>query len=46
MLNNIKSIEDLYVMPSLRPHKLVGDRKGTWSVRVTGPWRVTFLWDE
>ena len=26
-------------------HPLIGDRKGTWSVRVSGNWRVTFRFE-
>jgi proteic killer suppression protein len=29
-------------LPGLHLHDLSGDRKGTWSVRVSGNWRVTF----
>ena len=29
-------------LPGLNLHKLKGDRKGTWAVRVSGNWRVTF----
>ncbi|MGV3659394.1 MAG: type II toxin-antitoxin system RelE/ParE family toxin [Prosthecobacter sp.] len=46
ILNEIKSHNDFQSMPHLRAHKLGGDRQGTWSLRITGPWRVTFLWDE
>lgn len=46
VLNNIDAIEDLSFMLHLRPHKLVGDRKGVWSVRVNAKWRITFLWEE
>jgi toxin HigB-1 len=27
-------------------HELKGDRKGTYAVKVTGNWRVTFQWDD
>jgi len=30
-------------LPGLKLHQLVGDRKGTWAVSVSGNWRVTFL---
>jgi proteic killer suppression protein len=46
ILNNIKAITDLSSMPGLRSHKLVGNRKGLWSVRVNAQWRLTFFWDE
>lgn len=29
-------------LPGLRFHSLSGDRKGSWSVWVSGNWRVTF----
>ena len=29
-------------LPGLHLHQLKGDRKGIWSVRVSGNWRVTF----
>ncbi len=29
-------------LPGLKPHRLGGDRKGTWAVSVSGNWRVTF----
>lgn len=33
---------DDMALPGLRLHPLRGDRKGTWSVWVSGNWRVTF----
>lgn len=30
-------------LPGLFLHSLTGDRAGTWSVRVSGNWRVTFV---
>ena len=29
-------------LPGLRLHPLRGDRRGTWSVWVSGNWRITF----
>jgi proteic killer suppression protein len=29
-------------LPGLRLHRLTGDRKSTWSVVVSGNWRITF----
>jgi len=29
-------------LPGLNLHELSGERKGTWSVKVIGNWRVTF----
>ena len=33
-------------LPGYRLHPLKGDRKGEWSVSVSGNWRVTFRFDE
>jgi proteic killer suppression protein len=30
-------------LPGLSLHPLKGDRKGTWAVKVSGNWRVTFI---
>ena len=30
-------------LPGLRLHELIGNRSGTWSVTVSGNWRVTFI---
>lgn len=32
-------------LPGYRFHALSGDRKGRYSVRVTGNWRITFGWE-
>ena len=32
-------------LPGLRLHELKGNRKGTWSVTVSGNWRVTFRFE-
>ncbi|MFN7921262.1 MAG: type II toxin-antitoxin system RelE/ParE family toxin [Bryobacteraceae bacterium] len=32
--------------PGWRIHQLKGDRAGTWSIRVTGNWRLTFDLDQ
>jgi toxin HigB-1 len=32
-------------LPGLRLHALKGDRKGTWSVTVSGNWRITFSFE-
>jgi len=32
-------------LPGLNLHALTGDRKGTWTVKVSGNWRVTFRFD-
>lgn len=32
-------------LPGLRLHELKGKRKDTWSVNVSGNWRITFRFD-
>ena len=32
-------------LPGWRFHSLAGDRKGAYSVTVSGNWRITFKWD-
>ena len=33
-------------VPGFDFHELKGDRKGTFAVKVTGNWRVTFQWGD
>lgn len=33
-------------LPGFRFHELKGERKGTYSVSVSGNWRLTFKWDD
>jgi proteic killer suppression protein len=40
-LDQAESADDMD-LPGLRLHPLKGSRKGTWSVTVSGNWRVTF----
>jgi len=42
-LNISTSARDMN-LPGLYLHELSGNRKGTWAVRVSGNWRVTFTW--
>lgn len=32
-------------LPGLQLHELKGKRKGTWSVSVSGNWRISFVFD-
>jgi proteic killer suppression protein len=32
------------MLPGYRFHELTGSRKGTYSVSVSGNWRLTFRW--
>jgi toxin HigB-1 len=34
-------IEDVRI-PGYDLHELKGDRKGTWSIKISGNWRITF----
>ena len=43
-LNVSRSAVDMN-LPGLFLHELSGKRKGTWSVRVSGNWRITFAFD-
>jgi proteic killer suppression protein len=36
------NIESLGAPPGWRVHQLAGDRAGTWSISVSGNWRITF----
>ncbi len=40
-LNAVTSARDM-ALPGLVLHELRGDRKGTWAVKVSGNWRLTF----
>jgi proteic killer suppression protein len=40
MLDQITDIAQL--PPNYRAHELTGNRRGHWSVWVSGPWRMTF----
>ena len=40
-LDNAAVWQDLD-LPGNRLHQLKGDRKGTWSIMITGNWRITF----
>lgn len=41
VINAATVIHDIN-LPGYRLHQLKGDRKGTWSVSVSGNWRLTF----
>ena len=44
-LQEMEDARELRDVPSWRVHQLTGDRKGTWSLRVTRNWRLTFRID-
>jgi proteic killer suppression protein len=37
-----ESMEGVHGPPGWRIHQLAGDRRGTWSIAVSGNWRITF----
>jgi proteic killer suppression protein len=41
-LQSAQDIEGLQGPPGWRIHQLTGDRAGTWSISVSGNWRLTF----
>jgi len=41
-LDAATSLRDLSPLKSVGLHKLTGDRKGQWAMKVNGPWRVCF----
>jgi toxin HigB-1 len=45
-LENAETLEQLGRFPGWKLHPLKGDRKGFWSLTVTGNWRLIFRHDE
>lgn len=41
-LQTVESVERLEGPPGWRIHQLTGNRAGTWSLSVSGNWRITF----
>jgi proteic killer suppression protein len=41
LLETAETLDDMD-LPGLNLHELKGERKGIWSVKVSGNWRVTF----
>jgi proteic killer suppression protein len=37
-----ENIDQVRGPPGWRIHQLAGDRRGTWSISVSGNWRITF----
>tara|TARA_R110002124_G_scaffold57700_4_gene161316 strand:- start:40867 stop:41082 length:216 start_codon:yes stop_codon:yes gene_type:complete len=43
IIDSIEKVpDDLYPFPELKPHPLKGNRKGDWSLEISGNWRITF----
>jgi proteic killer suppression protein len=45
-LNAASSLNALSPLRSVGLHKLKGDRKGFWAIKINGPWRVVFRFDD
>ena len=45
-LNVAAGLRDVANFPGHRLEKLIGDRKGRWSVRINDQWRICFAWNE
>jgi proteic killer suppression protein len=46
LLNNAKRLEDLRVPPGNRLETLKGNRRGQYSIRINGQWRICFRWKD
>lgn len=42
LLHAVATLDDLRSPPSHRLEKLSGDRRGQWSIRINGQWRICF----
>jgi proteic killer suppression protein len=43
-LESATSLKDLAALPGNRFEALIGDRKGQYSIRINGQWRICFEW--
>ncbi|OPX96001.1 MAG: Toxin HigB-1 [Syntrophorhabdus sp. PtaB.Bin006] len=46
LLDAAEKLEDLRIPPGNQLERLVGDRKGQYSIRINDQWRVCFRWEE
>ena len=44
-LDVVQFLDELRIPPGDRLEALKGDRKGQWSIRVNGQWRICFRWE-
>lgn len=44
VIDSAKFVDDIRI-PGYDLHELKGDKKGTWSIKVSGNWRITFKFD-
>ena len=45
-LNAAAALTDLSPLKSVGLHKLTGNRKGQWAMRVNEPWRICFRFED
>jgi toxin HigB-1 len=45
-LNVTSSLTEITPLNSVGLHKLKGDRRGYWAIKVNGPWRIVFRFQE
>jgi len=45
-LNAARKLDDISRLRSVGLHKLSGDRSDQWAIRVNGPWRIAFRFDD
>jgi proteic killer suppression protein len=43
-LDSAQILDDLKIPPGNRMEQLAGDRKGEYSIRINGQYRICFLW--
>ena len=46
LLNAAETVDDLRVPPGNWLEALKGGRKGYWSIRINGQWRIIFKWED
>lgn len=44
LIHAAATIQDLVVPPGNKLHKLKGEKKDYWAIRVNDQWRITFKW--
>ncbi|MCA0433088.1 MAG: type II toxin-antitoxin system RelE/ParE family toxin [Proteobacteria bacterium] len=44
IINAVSDVSELRVPPGNQLEALKGDRKGQWSIRINGQWRICFRW--
>ena len=43
-IHSVSTIEELHEPPGNRLERMKGDRKGEWSLRINGQYRICFVW--